>query len=167
MEADMLVNDYLVRLEAAAWPLQPERRRELLAEVREHIESALAESGARDEVTTRNVLERLGAPEEIVAAEVGSAGSGLGSQVVTVVRAPERPRWGASEVAAIAFLTVGAVFLPIIGPLIGLAFVWSADAWSTRQKWVATTIVVVLLVLPIMVLLGLRVGGTTGGSSLP
>jgi uncharacterized membrane protein len=165
MEADMLVNDYLVRLEAAAWPLNADRRRELLAEVREHIESSLAESGTRDEVTTRNVLERLGAPEEIVAAEVGAAGGG--SQVVTVVRAPERPRWGASEVAAIAFLTAGAVFLPLIGPLIGLAFVWSADAWSTRQKWVATTIVAVLLVLPIMVLLGLRVGGTTGGSSLP
>ncbi|HEY7463676.1 MAG TPA: hypothetical protein VH987_04460 [Candidatus Limnocylindria bacterium] len=166
MEADMLVNDYLGRLEAAAWPLNADRRRELVAEVREHIESALAESGARDEVTTRNVLERLGAPEEIVAAEVGSPGSEGQSPVVTVVQIPGRRGWGASEVAAIAFLTVGAVFLPIIGPLIGLAFVWSADAWSTRQKWVATAIVAVLLVLPILFLLGLTTGSSSG-QSLP
>ncbi len=79
MEAEALVSDYLGRLERAAQPLPADRRRgELIAEVHEHIESALAEAGSRDEVTARNVLERLGAPEEIVAAETGSGGEPAG-----------------------------------------------------------------------------------------
>ena len=74
MEAEALVSDYLGRLERAAQPLPADRRGELIAEVHDHIESALAEAGSRDEVTARNVLERLGAPEEIVAAETGGDG---------------------------------------------------------------------------------------------
>lgn len=34
-------------------------------EIRGHIDDALLEAGAADEVTFRNVLERLGPPEEI------------------------------------------------------------------------------------------------------
>ena len=75
MEADALVSEYLGRLEAAAQPLPADRRGELIAEVHEHIESALAEAGNRDQVTARNVLERLGPPEEIVAAETGEGGA--------------------------------------------------------------------------------------------
>ena len=59
MEPEALVSDYLGRLERAAQPLPADRRGELIAEVHEHIESALAEAGSRDEVTARNVLERL------------------------------------------------------------------------------------------------------------
>jgi uncharacterized membrane-anchored protein len=51
MNGDALVSDYLGRLDAAAWPLPPERRSELASEVREHIEAALSEAGSRDEVT--------------------------------------------------------------------------------------------------------------------
>ena len=66
-------------------------------------------------------------------------------------------RWGASEVAAIAFLTAGSVFLPFIGPLVGLAFAWSSTQWTRRQKWVATLIVVGLLMVPVIALMGARV----------
>jgi hypothetical protein len=164
MEADVLVRDYLGRLEAAAWPLGAGRRGELVAEVREHIESALAEAARRDEVTTRNVLERLGAPEEIVAAEVeGERPASWPAPQPHVIDG--RPQWGFAEIAAVAFLTVGAVFLPIVGPLIGLAFVWVSAQWTTRQKWIATAIVVVLLALPILLLLGVNVGsGSSAGS---
>lgn len=161
MQADVLVRDYLGRLEAAAWPLGADRRSELVAEVREHIESALAEADRRDEVTTLNVLERLGAPEEIVAAEVGGEHP-PGWAPPTHVVVERRSGWGAAEVAAIAFLTVGAVILPIIGPLIGLVFVWGSTQWTTRQKLVATAIVVVLMLLPVLLLLGVSVG--SGGS---
>ncbi len=69
MDADALVRDYLDRLETAAWRLPVDRRGELVGEVREHIATAMAEAGRSDELTVRNILERLGAPEEIVAAE--------------------------------------------------------------------------------------------------
>jgi hypothetical protein len=163
MEADALVRDYLGRLEAAAWPLAPDRRGELLLEVREHIESALAEAGNRDEVTARNVLERLGAPEEIVAAEA-EAGRPAGWTTPAPDATDRRAGWGPVEVGAILFLTVGAIFLPIVGPMIGLMLVWLSAEWSPRQKWIATLIVVILLFFPVLLLLGVSAGSVSSGS---
>jgi uncharacterized membrane protein len=160
MEAEALVSDYLGRLERAAQPLPADRRGELIAEVHEHIESALAEAGTRDEVTARNVLERLGAPEEIVAAETGSGGEPATPPPVAV----RRSRLGPAEVLAILLLTVGAVFLPVVGPLMGLVLVWMSGEWTTREKWVATLIVVVLLALPVLLLLGVSGGSGSSGT---
>lgn len=162
MKADALVRDYLGRLEAAAWPLAADRRGELLAEVREHIESALDDAGTRDEVTARNVLERLGAPEEIAAAEAESGGRPVWTQPPPG-GADRRAGWGLVEVGAILLLTVGAIFLPIVGPLIGLVLVWLSTQWTTRQKWIATLIVVILLFLPVLLVLGVSAGSTGSG----
>lgn len=156
MNADALVSDYLGRLEAAAWPLPPERRTELASEVREHIEAALSEAGNRDEVTVRNVLERLGRPEEIVAGE--AAGSASTPPAVNVNVGPTMSGVGAVEIAAILLLTLGAFLLPLIGPIIGLVFVWLSSAWSTRVKVVVTVIVVAVVVIPILGLLAVRSG---------
>ena len=157
MDAEALVHDYLGRLDAAAGSLPASRRAELTGEVRQHIEMALAEAGERDEVTVRNVLDRLGPPDEIVGAERGADGPPPGwapGQLPGV-----RPGWGGTEIAAILLLTLGAVFLPIIGPLLGLIFVWASTQWTNRQKLIATAIVVVLALLPIILLLGVRAGG--------
>jgi uncharacterized membrane protein len=161
MEADAIVRDYLGRLEAAAWPLTADRRGELLVEVRDHIESALAEAGRRDEVTARNVLERLGAPEEIVAAEADAGGPTASTPpaIAPVQRSP----WGLVEVGAVLFLTVGAIFLPIVGPIIGLVLVWLSSEWTTRQKTIATLIAIVLLLLPVILLLGVGAGSSGSG----
>lgn len=160
VDADTLVRDYLGRLEAAAWQLAAERRVELASEVREHIETALAESDRRDEITVRNVLERLGPPEEIVAAEAepSAATTSWGSAQPTA-RTAAHLRWGAVEISALLLLTVGAVFVPFFGPLLGLAFVWLSAVWTTRQKLVATGIAVALmLLLPILFLLSVGAG---------
>jgi hypothetical protein len=68
METDHLVDDYLRRLEHAAAHMQRARRTELIAEIRGHIETALREEEAAGEAAVRNVLDRLGPPEEIVEA---------------------------------------------------------------------------------------------------
>jgi hypothetical protein len=68
METEHLVDDYIRRLEEAAAGLPPPRRSELVAEIREHIDAAVIDAGVEDEVTVRNVLERLGPPDEIVEA---------------------------------------------------------------------------------------------------
>jgi uncharacterized membrane protein len=164
MEADALIREYLGRLEAAAWPLSADRRGELLNEVREHIESALAEAGRRDEVTARNVLERLGAPQEIVAAEAEVGVGGTTGWTPPSTAHERESRWGVVEVGAILLLTVGAIFLPIVGPMIGLVLVWISTEWTTPQKWVATGIVLILLLLPVLLLLG--VSGGSGGSGV-
>jgi hypothetical protein len=159
------VRDYLGRLEAAAMPLPANRRAELAGEVRQHIEMALDEAGVRDEVTVRNVLERLGPPDEIIAAEGGSAAAAPGWATAATLPPPVRNSgWGAVEIVAILLLTVGAVFLPIIGPLIGLVFVWASAQWTNQQKLIATGIVVAFLIVPLVLLFGVGVGASTHSS---
>ena len=68
VHTDPLVEDYLRHLEAVASALPAYRREELLAEIREHLAEALRQVPAGDEAAVRSVLERLGSPEEIVAA---------------------------------------------------------------------------------------------------
>jgi hypothetical protein len=68
VHTDPPVDDYLRRLEAAASALPAHQRDELVSEIREHIQEALRQAPAGDEAAVRNVLERLGPPEEIVAA---------------------------------------------------------------------------------------------------
>jgi uncharacterized membrane protein len=147
MGDESLVRDYLGRLESAAWPLAAARRTELVGEVREHIDAALTEAGTRDEVTVRNVLERLGPPEEIVAAEADGAAT-------PETRTSGSSSWGAAEIIAVLLLTVGAVLLPFIGPIIGLVFVWASTRWTLREKVIGSAILVAILLLPVLALIG-------------
>ena len=130
MQRDPLVDDYLRRLEAAAGGLPRERRSELIGEIEEHVDAALAEAGGED-AAVRNVLERLGSPEEIAAA-AGPA------------PAPER---GRLELAALIVLSVSFV-VPVIGYLIGARLVLASKVWDGRDKFLA------LLIPPVVVLGG-------------
>jgi uncharacterized membrane protein len=155
MDGDTLVREYLGRLEAAAWPLAADRRVELLAEVREHIEAAVSAAGRSDEVTVRNILERLGLPQEIVASEgeppAVSGSWAAGQQGGGVVASSSL---GAIEIIALLLLTVGAVFVPFVGPILGLVFVWVSTRWTQREKLIATAIVAILLLAPLFAVLG-------------
>ena len=163
MDADGLIRDYLGRLDAASWTVPAPRRAELADEVREHIEAALAEAGSRDEVTVRNVLDRLGRPEEIAAADADPAAGTPSPPASSQARGTS---WGAVEILAILFLTVGAVLLPIIGPLVGLVFTWVSHQWTTREKTIATLIGLVLLAIPFVGLALYAAGGTAGPSGV-
>lgn len=159
VDTDVLVRDYLGRLEAAAAALPVARRAELAAEVRDHIDAALTEAGRSDEVTVRNILERLGAPEEIVAGEAGQAGTPDGAaHGSTGGVAGTGSRWGAVEVTAVVLLGLAwpAMFLPFglfsglflwLGfGVVGLVLVWASGVWTRRRKLITTGIVVALYV---------------------
>ena len=133
MRRDPLVDDYLRRLEAAAADLPRERRAELIGEIEEHVEAALGEAGTDDEAAVRNVLERLGSPEEIAAAAAPPAAA--------------RPERGGLETAALIVLCVSFV-LPGVGYLIGAGLVLASKAWDGRDKTVG------LLIPPVVVLFG-------------
>jgi hypothetical protein len=142
---DPLITDYLRRLEVAASGLPPSQRADLVAEIREHIDAALLDAEHADEVTIRNVLERLGPPEEIAAA----AGP------------VSRPR-GTNGHAIAALIVLGLGFIvPVIGWLAGAGLVVTSDAWSSRDKLVG--LLYGLISIPIIVM-ALTV--VTGGSSL-
>ncbi len=61
---DALVDEYLARVPAPP-PGSPERRDELIRDLREHIETDRAELPDESEVGVRGTLERLGDPEMI------------------------------------------------------------------------------------------------------
>lgn len=141
METDRLVDDYLRRLEHAAAHMQRARRTELVAEIRGHIDTALRQEQAAGEAAVRNVLDRLGPPEDIVeAAEPPSP--------------PGDRRAGVLEIGALLALIV-----PFIGWLIGTVLVFASRIWSRRDKLIGA----LLLLLPIAVLsLGFVAAGPSG-----
>ena len=132
MRRDPLIDDYVRRLRAAASGLPRARRDELVAEIEEHIDDALRDAERDDETAVRNVLERLGPPEEIAAA---------------ADPAPPRPRRGRLETAALIVLSVSCV-LPLVGYLIGAGLVLGSSAWAASEKLVG------LLIPPLVVVLG-------------
>ena len=148
MHRDPLTDGYLRRLRAAASGLPRERRDELLAEIEEHIDAALREGGAHDEVAVRNVLERLGPPEEIAAAAGPPSGV--------------RTR-GRLEMAALIVLSVGAV-LPVFGYLIGAGLVISSAAWTAGEKLAGLLIPPIVVVLGGAVVLSLAANAAEGDS---
>ena len=128
VETDHLIEDYLRRLEHAAAHMRRDRRAEIVAEIRAHIDTALRQEKAGGEAAVRNVLDRLGPPEEII----GAAGP------------PARDRRaGVLEIVALVALVV-----PLIGWLVGTVLVLASRIWSGRDKLIGG----LLLLLPIAVL---------------
>lgn len=176
MDTDILVRNYLGRLEAASAALPPTRRTELAAEVREHVDAALAEAGRADEVTVRNILERLGSPEEIVAAETGQARApGGAAPVLDRGMAEARSRWGAIEVSAVVLLVLAwpARYLPfgeflwLALAAVGLVLVWVSRVWSTRRKVTSTVCVIALYLFASLLMTPASVLCTTGNPAQP
>jgi hypothetical protein len=115
VHADPQVDDYLRRLDAAASALPAHRREELISEIRDHLQEALRQTPASDETAVRNALERLGPPEEIVAAAADSAPS---DQLV----APFRETNGSAIVAVV----LGVLWFAGIGSVLALVFGYRA-----------------------------------------
>lgn len=136
---------FLARLDSEAAVLPPSRREELLAEISEHLREALA--GAADDAQVRSVLDRLGDPADIVAAETDGAPRVTGAAPVQLVVQPGSP-WGGLEVAAVLLLTVGLFVVPVVGPLVGIVLAWLSPQWTRREKVVAS----VWTLLPVVVL---------------
>ena len=160
---DALVEDYLRRLDAAASTLPADRRAELVSEIRDHLQEGLRISGADDEVSVRNLLERLGAPEEIVTEAAGPP---------PVNNLPVRPL--ETNSSAVVSLVLGALWLVGIGSVLALVFGYRArrelQSSEPRQGGAAlATAGIVLGWVGIAVLLVVVVGASPliAGSSGP
>ncbi len=141
--------DYLKRLKKAAAILPRARRSELIEEIESHLSEALP-AGA-SETEARDVLERLGEPEQIVAeAESGTK---------------ETPRPGMRESLAVILLLFGG-FLFLVGWFVGLHLLWSSRFWTMRDKLVGTLLVPGGL-LPALALAGAGVQTCYGGTGKP
>jgi hypothetical protein len=134
--ADRLVDDYLTRLAGASQALPPDRRTELLAEIRGHIAASLSGATDADEAAVRTMLDRLGDPADIVAAAVENDPPEPPSVPGTQGRRP-----GISlEVGAVVMLTAGSL-VPVIGWVVGVILLWSSGVWRRSEKLLGTLIV--------------------------
>jgi hypothetical protein len=117
--------EYLRRLERAARTLPSDRRRELVSEIDAHLAEAIGPDAT--DVEALEVIERLGPPGEIVEADLPLR-----------TRPEDRRTW--REWTAVILLPLGG-FLLGVGWIVGLIFLWSSRAWTTREKWIGTLVI--------------------------
>ncbi|MEU8515713.1 hypothetical protein AB0C76_29660 [Kitasatospora sp. NPDC048722] len=127
-----LVRAHLDAVERYTAPLTAERRRELLADLREHVEIALAESDATDEEAVRQVLEQLGSPRRIADAALAEEGC-----------ARPEPETGrrTTTTLLLAVLAMPLLLVPAVGPglalvsaLVATVRVAKSPQWTGREK---------------------------------
>jgi uncharacterized membrane protein len=116
---------YIKHLRQAARTLPRDTRQELLSDIEAHLQEAIDVDMSEAEVLS--TLDRLGSPEEIVAAQLGGA-----------VDSPTAK--GLHEWAAIILVLLGG-FAIGIGWLIGLILLWTSRAWTTVDKLIGTLVV--------------------------
>ena len=129
-EERALVERYLDRLSRALADVPAEARRELLEDVRGHIDEAWAAEPDRSREALQAILQRLGEPEALAAEERERLG---------LPAIPPHSHPGLLEWAAIVLT---AVFTPI-----GLILAWLSTRWQARDKAIATGIALVGLAL--------------------
>ncbi|MBW4719744.1 HAAS signaling domain-containing protein [Saccharothrix obliqua] len=120
-----LVVSYLETLRQQAVPLRPLRREELVEEIRAHIDASLPESPS--EVDIRTVLDRLGTPEEIIAAELDVAGE---NRIPDVRHEPLR-RW---DLVGLSLLLLGGAVVPPVGYVVGSLIVGTSRRWTPATR---------------------------------
>lgn len=123
--ADRLVTDYLERLDAALTGVPPDRRNEIVGEIRSHIQEQRASLQDETDTDVYNLLERVGEPYELAAAARSESSA-------PAEPASSRGRAGAVEILAL-------ILTPLIWP-VGVILLWTSPAWNTRDKLIATLV---------------------------
>ncbi|MEW2506031.1 hypothetical protein AB0878_36830 [Amycolatopsis sp. NPDC047767] len=126
-DIEALISDYLDRLRRASTRLPAATRAELLDDITAHLAETIR-SGA-DEGRARQVLDELGAPEEIAAAAAAESGTPVRTSGERVY-----------DVATPLILLLGNFVVPVLGWVAGVAMLWNGPRWNTRQKWIGTLI---------------------------
>ena len=154
---DKLVDRYVKHLEVELDDLPRDRRREIVDEIAGHIAEARAGLEHESEVDVRNILEGLGDP-----ADIAEDARERFEVRPTVQAQPFKPGW--MEVAALVFLLIGGLIIPMFGWIIGAVLLWVSNAWNVRDKIIGTVFVPGGLVLPIgLALFSSSVAGGTCG----
>ena len=138
-DADALVDDYLARLDRAASSLPDDRRADVVTGIREHIDAARESGVVHDEATLRDLLDRLGEPDEIVAA-AREGDDPLPPPAPAAPPVAYRKPGIATEVTAALLLTAGS-FIPFVGWIAGVIVAWTSRRWTTGEKLLATLVV--------------------------
>ena len=139
--AGQIIDGYLKRLDSELSSLPSARRKELHGQISEHIEQARSELAEETDADLLTILDRLGEPDDIVAAARASFDVPAG-----------RP--GPLEILALLLIGVGGVLFPDlpVGFVLGVALVWRSRSWTPRDKYRGAYV-------PLVLALGLLVLG--------
>jgi hypothetical protein len=143
MMASQTMDRYFERLERELADLPPERRRELMEEIRDHVDQSLSSRPDPTEAEVRNVLDRLGDPAEIAS----EARERFGVRRV----GPTRIDW-----AAVFLLPFGGLLVMVIGILgalgwvLGAIFLLISRVFSPRDKAIGVLLFPGGLLLPLL-----------------
>jgi uncharacterized membrane protein len=158
-----LVRRYLAAVEEETAALPAERRKELLADLTEHISVALAEAGDETDESVQRVLDQLGTPSAIAESALA-----------------EEPAPSADELHADSDLRIGLILilLPLAGSvgvffktlglvtgLLGITLLWTSKEWNLRDRIIGTFIPVSSTI--VWIGLELLVVPLASGSGLP
>ncbi|MFF8915889.1 DUF1700 domain-containing protein [Streptomyces sp. NPDC015032] len=141
---DALVRQYLAAVERETSALPAERRQELVADLSEHIETALAERPG----SSREILRELGDPRTIAATALQESGPGAHAPSEAVPepatgKAARRrsPAWVVAWLPLITFVP-GQLWGPLglVFRIIGVVVLCRSRYWTWEQKWVGVTL---------------------------
>jgi hypothetical protein len=99
--ASQIIDGYLRRLDAEMSNLPPGRRKELHGQIAEHIDQARSELAEETDADLLTILDRLGEPDEIVAAARTTLALPAGNP-------------SPLEIVALVLIGVGGVVLPLL-----------------------------------------------------
>ncbi|MGC8626782.1 MAG: HAAS signaling domain-containing protein [Acidimicrobiales bacterium] len=154
-DVDALVATYLRQLEQALGGLPAQRREQLLEEIRQHITEGRSRLAEEPPAAVRQLLERVGSPEDLAAAALEQEVDGA----VRPRRAPSR--WGRLlDDVTIALLLFGGALLAV-GWLVGTLLLWTSSTWTKRDKVLGTAVVPGGFLLPALLFLSKKSTPTT------
>ena len=111
-----LIADYLTAVRDATRSLPVGKRETIIGDLEAH-------SADAGEAEVRTVLDRLGSPASI-AAEAGADDAPIVDK-----KEPSRVQ----EIFGLIGLSVGSLFIPIIGWVVGVVLIWMSPVWSTTR----------------------------------
>jgi len=122
--ATQIIDGYLKRLDSELSSFPTARRKELEAQIAEHIAQARQELPEETDADLLTILDRLGEPDEIAAEARASL------DIKTAKPGPV-------EIFALLFIGVGSVLFPIlpVAWVLGSGLVWRSRAWTPREKY--------------------------------
>jgi len=122
--ASQIIDGYLKRLDSELSSFPTARRKELEAQIAEHIAQARQELPAETDADLLTILDRLGEPDEIAA-------EARASLDITTAKT------GPLEIFALLLIGVGDVIFPIlpVAWVLGTGLVWRSRSWTPREKY--------------------------------
>ncbi|WNI31002.1 HAAS signaling domain-containing protein [Streptomyces sp. ITFR-6] len=138
---ETLVRDYLAVVERETSTLPPAARQELIADLGEHIEVALAERPG----STREILDEVGDPRAIAATAFQELGGDAGAK-------PRKPGRRRSPVWLPLVLLLVSAVVPYLGRSVvldwiafaslvsGAVIIYRARYWTVAEKWTGVTL---------------------------